>query len=264
MEEIKLPKNIQEKIEGKPYTVDDKGMSGSTVLIFDDAVLKIVKFRERNEAVIRMMRWLEEKNVPAPRVLAYEKEGEKEYLLMSKVSGKMSCDPYYMKRPEEMIKALADGMKLLWSVDISDCPRIMDLDVELKEARYRVENGLVDLENAEPETFAEGGFKDAAELLTWLEDHRPECEPVLSHGDYCLPNVLMEDGKFRGFIDLAEAGVGDKWRDIALGYRSLKHNADGTYGKTYPEIDPNRLFEELGIAPDWDKINYYILLDELF
>ena len=264
MEEIKLPKNIQEKIEGKPYTLDETGKSGSTVLIFDDAVLKIVNFRERNEAVIRMMKWLEEKNVPAPRVLAYEKEDGYEYLLMSKVSGKMSCDPYCMSRPEEMIKALADGMKLLWSVDISDCPRIMDLDVELKEAEYRVKNGLVDVEDAEPETFGEGGFKDPSELLTWLKEHHPESEPVLSHGDYCLPNVLMENGKFSGFIDLAEAGVGDKWRDIALGYRSLKHNTDGTYGKVYLDIDPNKLFDELGITPDWDKINYYILLDELF
>lgn len=26
----------------------------------------------------------------------------------------------------------------------------------------------------------------------------------------------------------------------------------------------NLLFEELGMAPDWDKIRYYVLLDELF
>lgn len=28
--------------------------------------------------------------------------------------------------------------------------------------------------------------------------------------------------------------------------------------------NPDRLFEELGMAPDWEKIRYYILLDELF
>ncbi|MBO4494731.1 MAG: aminoglycoside 3'-phosphotransferase [Clostridiales bacterium] len=264
MEDIKLPESIQEKIAGKKYTIDDIGKSESKVMIFDDAVLKIVKFRERNEKVIQMIRWMEGK-VPAPRVLAYEREGDYQYLLMSKVKGTMSCDPYYMQRPNEMIRALADGMKLLWSVDISDCPRVMDLDVELKEARSRVENGQVDLDDAEPDTFGEGGFKDPAELLSWLETHRPSCEMVLSHGDYCLPNVFIEDGKFSGFIDLPEAGIGDKWRDIALCYRSLKHNAEGSFGgAVYPDIDPNKLFTELGIEPDWDKINYYILLDELF
>ncbi|MBR3057377.1 MAG: aminoglycoside 3'-phosphotransferase [Clostridiales bacterium] len=264
MKDIKLPESIRKMIEGKTYTVDDMGKSGSKILIFDDMVLKIVKFRERNEDVVKLMRWLEGK-VPAPRVLAYEREDEYQYLLMSKVKGTMSCDPYYMNRPKEMIRALADGMKLLWSVDISDCPRVMDLDVELQEARFRVESGQVDLDDAEPETFGEGGFKDPEDLLSWLETHRPSCEKVLSHGDYCLPNVFIEDGKFCGFIDLPEAGIGDKWRDIALCYRSLKHNAEGSFGgAVYPDIDPNKLFTELGIEPDWEKINYYILLDELF
>ena len=66
MEEIKLPEGIKKRIEGKTYTMDDMGKSGSKVLIFDDAVLKIVKFRQRNEEVIKMLRWLEGK-VPAPR-----------------------------------------------------------------------------------------------------------------------------------------------------------------------------------------------------
>ena len=264
MGKINLPEGIREKIEGKDYSLDYMGKSGSKVLVFDDAVLKIVKFRERNEQIVKLMRWLEGK-IPAPRVLAYEKEGEYQYLLMSKVTGRMSCDPYYMERPKELIRVLADGMKLLWSIDISDCPRICDLDQELKDARYRVENEQIDLEDAEPETFGENGFKNATELLTWLEEHRPSIEPVFSHGDYCLPNIFIEDGRLSGFIDLPEAGVADKWRDIALCYRSLKHNANGIYGgPVYPGIDPNALFDELGIEPDWDKINYYILLDELF
>ena len=65
-------------------------------------------------------------------------------------------------------------------------------------------------------------------------------------------------------IDLGNAGVADKWRDIALCYRSLRHNADGTFGKYYPGIAPDDLFKELGIEPDWDKMRYYILLDEPF
>lgn len=102
-------------------------------------------------------------------------------------------------------------------------------------------------------------------LLSWLEANRPEEELVLSHGDFCLPNIFLEKEKLSGFIDLGRMGLADKWQDIALCYRSLKHNFEGYYGgKVYEGFDPDILFEALGIEPDWQKLNYYILLDELF
>lgn len=154
---------------------------------------------------------------------------------------------------------------MLWSVDISDCPRRRDLDTELEEARYRVENGLVDIDQTEPETFGEGGFASPSELLEWLESNKPPIEPVLSHGDFCLPNIFLNGGAVSGFIDLGDTGIGDRWRDISLCRRSLKHNFDGSYGgKVYKDFDPDMLFEKLNIEPDRNKLRYYILLDELF
>lgn len=35
-------------------------------------------------------------------------------------------------------------------------------------------------------------------------------------------------------------------------------------GKVYEDFKPEMLFEKLGLEPDWEKINYYLLLDELF
>ena len=177
----------------------------------------------------------------------------------------MSCDEYYLEHPDELLKILSKALNMLWDTDISDCPVRRDLDDELKEARRRIDNDLVDTEDTEPETFGEGGFKDPEELLSWLIDNRPESEPVLSHGDFCLPNIFVRDGKVSSFIDLGGTGIADKWKDIALCYRSLKHNFDGTYGgKVYPDFNPDMLFDALGIEPDREKIRYYILLDELF
>lgn len=46
---------------------------------------------------------------------------------------------------------------------------------------------------------------------------------------------------------------------------SLTNNLDGGYGgKARKKLDVNKFFNKLGIVPDWDKIRYYILLDELF
>lgn len=128
-----------------------------------------------------------------------------------------------------------------------------------------MENNLVDLDNVEPTTFGKDGFKNPAELLGWLYDHMPEEEPVLSHGDYCLPNLFGIHDQMTGYIDLGRTGIADKWCDIAICYRSLSHNFSGRYhGASYSGYDETGLFRELGIEPDWEKLHYYILLDELF
>lgn len=262
--EFKIPDSVNMLIGGKPYVFDDIGMSGSKIMIFDDCVLKIVNYRKENEDTVQMMKWLEGK-IPGPKVICYEKDSAHQYLLMSKVPGKMSCDEYFLEHPQELLALLAKALKMLWSVDISDCPRNRDIDAELQEAKYRIENNLVDLDNVEPTTFGEGGFKNPQALLEWLEENRPDYEPVLSHGDFCLPNIFIEDGKISGFIDLGDTGIGDKWRDIALCYRSLQHNFDGSFGgKVYPDFNPDMLFDALGIEPNREKLRYYILLDELF
>lgn len=264
MMQLNVPQKIKGLIANKPYSVDEIGMSGNQVLIFEDMVLKIENSSDSIDQQVQMMQWLEEK-AAVPKVLAYEIENEKSYLLMSKISGVMSCDTYYLEHSQELLKALASGLKMLWEVDITDCPVVRDVDAVLKDARERVEKDLVDVEDAEPTTFGKGGYESPQHLLEWLENHRPAFEPVLSHGDYCLPNVFLENGQIKGFIDLGRAGVGDKWNDIALCYRSLKHNFDGTYGgKVYEDFNPDLLFMELGIEPEWDKIKWYLLLDELF
>lgn len=264
MERIKIPSKIRSFIETRTFIVDNIGMSDNQVLIFDDMVLKIGDNAASMAEQVQMMQWLEGK-LPVPRVLAFEEANGKGYLLMTRIEGEMSCSTYYLEHPDILLEALVCGLKLLWEVDIRECPCVRDLDTVLQEAHYQVENGLVDLENADEATFGKEGFESPRHLLAWLEDNRPTYEPVFSHGDYCLPNVFLEKGQIKGFIDLDRSGVCDKWKDIALCYRSLKHNFDGTYGgKVYRDFQPELLFEKLGIAPDWDKINYYLLLDELF
>ncbi len=85
----------------------------------------------------------------------------------------------------------------------------------------------------------------------------PYVRDMLCIYDYCLPNVFFHKGKVTGFIDLGRAGISDKCQDIALCVRSLEHNLKN---KKYTDL----LFQCLNIEPNYEKINYYILLDELF
>ena len=258
-----IPESILRKIAGKEYVCDDIGRSGSSVLMFEDMVLKIETESEEARRAAAMMQWLEGR-IPAPELLEWTTCGGMSYTLMTRVRGEMACVPRYMERPKKLAKLLAHGLRMLWETEASECPVKNGLNEKLALARMRVEQGLVDVEDAEPGTFSPGGFASPRELLIWLEENRPEEEMVLSHGDFCLPNIYLKDGCVSGFVDLGRSGAADKWQDIALCWRSLMANADGTYGCRYGGYDRSLLFDELGIEPDWEKVRYFILLDELF
>ena len=166
--EFILPDKIKKIIDGMAYQLDDVGKSDSCVYIFDEMVLKIEKRNARNDETIEVMKFLDGK-ILVPKVICYEFDENYQYLLMSRITGKMACDEYYLEHPEELLQILADTLKELWSIDTKTCPRIRDIDVELAEAKYQVENNLVDLDDVEPTTFSKDGFKDPFELLEWLK-----------------------------------------------------------------------------------------------
>ncbi len=254
----RFPERIKSLVGEKKYTVNDIGMSGGSVYIYDDMVLKAGVQSAQDERCVRIMQWLDGK-LPVPRVICCESSDGFTYLLMSRIKGRMSCDEHYMNQPELLVRLLAECVDMLWRTDISDCPVTRDLSAELADARARVENGLADTQS-----IAQYGFSSPLELLEYLEKNRPSDDPVFSHGDLCLPNIFFDDDHISGFIDLGDAGIADRYRDLALLARSLRHNSDGTYGKVFEGITEEMLFSELGISPDREKMRYYLLLDELY
>lgn len=257
---LNCPQKIKDSIGNRKYEEDSVGMSDSQVILFDDIVLKIQQSNDETVNEIKMMKWLRN-IVPVPELIAAETENGTSFILMSKVKGKMLCDEAFTKSPEKLLSFLTDGLKMLWSTDIKNCPCNNTLDFRLSAARYNVENGLVDIDNTEPETFGENGFKSPEELLIWLENNKPKEELSLTHGDFSLQNIFAENDKISGFIDLGKAGIADKWQDIAICYRGLKHILNSNQNC---KIHPDMLFEKLGIEKDETKLKYYILLDELF
>ena len=47
---------------------------------------------------------------------------------------------------------------------------------------------------------------------------------VLLHGDYCLPNIMLNNWQFSGFIDVGNGGRGDRHIDLFWGIWSLNFN----------------------------------------
>lgn len=256
-----LPPFIRSLLPAEDYTPDRIGCSHSQVLLFSDRVLKIQPpgTIQRNERA--MLTWLEGRLI-VPRVLACEEMGDRQYLLISRLTGSMACDPVWMKRPHALAEALAGALHTFWSVEPTGCPSVISLEEKLSLARRNVELGDID---PAPATFGPGGFSSPDALLRYLEDNRPDQgRDVLTHGDFCLPNIFLSPAGRPGYIDLGLAGVGDPWQDIALCHRSLTSNLAGRYGNPAWPGDSDELFSALGLAKDRERLNYYLLLDELF
>ena len=93
-------------------------------------------------------------------------------------------------------------------------------------------------------------------VLEFLKSNKFNDEICFSHGDTSLPNIFASQDKFTGFIDVGECGLADKWFDLAICEKSIKRN----YGEKY--ID--EFYKELNIIPEREKIDYYLLMMELY
>lgn len=58
---------------------------------------------------------------------------------------------------------------------------------------------------------------------------------VLLHGDYCLPNVLVHEGRLSGLVDVGGAGLGNPEDDLAAGVWTLQYNYGKGFARTFLE-----------------------------
>ena len=215
--------------------------------------LKIQPALQGLEREYKILFWLKDK-LPVPEILYFDSYNGFDYLLMTEIDGEMLCSDNSLSKPEETVKLLADGIKMLSSIPIDECPFDNSLEIKLKDALYNIENNLVDISNWEKNN----NFSTPKKLLDYLKNNKPRTYmPVFTHGDYCLPNIFCKGDKISGFIDLGRGGISDIYQDIAICVRSLRHNFRTD---NYIEL----LFKYLDMEPDWERIDYYILLDELF
>jgi aminoglycoside phosphotransferase len=199
------------------------------------------------------LEWLKTR-LPAPEVLFFEESEKTDFLLLSAISGVDASSGDSLKSDIlQVIEQLTNGLKMIHAVSIKDCPFDERIDCKIERAEKMLINGLVDENDFDEIRLG----RSAQDLFQELIENKPRDEDlVFTHGDYCAPNIILKNGKLSGFVDWGNAGVADRFQDLALLSRSVAYN----FGKEYEES----VFEFYGVEPDRQKIYFYRLLDEFF
>jgi aminoglycoside 3'-phosphotransferase-2 len=262
-----LPPPLSADLAKHPRAEVSTGESGASVLRFDrptgaSVYLKSLPIDRSARPLFdeaERLGWMHAVGLPVPAVLQYHEWKGREYLLLTALPGTDAAAPRPDDRRSALVAALAAGLKLLHGTNISACPFDASRRVRVADAKARLAAGLV----REREFDAVRQGRSAVDLHAELLASQPAIEErVFTHGDYCLPNVLLQDdgaGGYRvsGFVDCGHAGVADPYQDLALCARSIAFN----FG---PEWVPT-LFARYGIERvDEVRLRWYQLLDEFF
>ena len=161
------------------------------------------------------------------RVLGYVNDGQ-DWLLTEKIPGDDCVAAKYLEQPERLCDTIAEQLAALHEIDFTGCPVPNQFENYAAMARR---HAVCDADHA---------IIDTAKRV--LETN------TLLHGDYCLPNIILKDWAFSGFIDFDQGGVGDRHIDIFWGAWTLQFNLKtdkyrqrffDAYGRT--KIDEEKL-----------------------
>ncbi len=144
-----------------------------------------------------------------------------DWLLTARVKGEDCTHQDYLDEPTRLCDLLAERLRLLHETDGADCPVQNRMRAYMALAEENHARGAYDLsyyEDYDPRATADGVWQVAREYSRYFKND------TLLHGDYCLPNILLDGWRFSGFIDLGNGGVGDRHVDLYWGAWTLRFN----------------------------------------
>ena len=140
---------------------------------------------------------------------------------------------HYLEDPKRLCQVMADTLRRLHSFSIEGNHSTGNMPISLRHQRY--------LDSAGGEI--DGGYYDESVLMdrypirskqeAWqiMQENKHHLRAdTLIHGDYCLPNVVLDKQEREGgypcttLIDVALAGMGDRHIDLYWAIWSLQYN----------------------------------------
>jgi kanamycin kinase len=154
-------------------------------------------------------------------VIEYVTEDGADWLLTSAISGEDCTHAEYLSDPKRLARTTGTLLRALHEIKPENCPaknRVAEY-LALAEANYQ--SGNYDKSNF-PDSFGYRSAEEAYEVLS-SGKHLLKSDTLI-HGDYCLPNVILNDWKLSAFIDVDHGGIGDRHIDLFWGAWTLWFN----------------------------------------
>lgn len=257
-----VPASMSAELTGYKWARDTVGESGGSVYRLygktnaPDLYLKHGMNAVADDMTDEMvrLRWLT-RYIPVPAVAHFVRTPDEAWLLMTAMPGK-TAHQILEERPEArpaVVDALATFLRRLHAIPVSECPFNSDHAYRVNRARLRIDSDLVEVDDFDDERegwTAEQVWGAMHNLLPFASD------PVVTHGDFSLDNLLMVEDEVVGCIDVGRVGIADRYQDLAILWNFL-----GEFDSSLQE----RLFQAYGIAdPDQGKLQFHLMLDEFF
>lgn len=224
------------------------GLDGTVQFLKAEDALPLAELPDE----IARLHWMQVQGLPCPRVIDTLQADGRHWLLMSAMPGRDLAVAEGLSA-QQTVALLAQALQSLHRLPVQSCPFDHRLEHRLQDASQRAEAGLVDMDDLDEER---QGISVQV-LVDELYASRPEQEDlVVTHGDACLPNFMVDQGRFSGFIDCGRLGVADRYQDLALTARSIERNLGGQWLAPF--------FEQYGVKPDAKRLAFFCLLDEFF
>lgn len=256
---LDLPESLLARLD--PASVGDVGrgrLSNRLIRVVDrlagPAYLKVAKGSTaavdlRSEA--DRLRWIAGR-LPVPDVLFFE-EGEVTCLLLTEVPGAPAHARIDDLGPTAVLAMLAETLREIHELPIEDCPFDGLFDLEIRRAERRLLEGLVD-----EAQFVDTVGQAPGETLEWLRKRRNLLtDAVFTHGDFCMPNVMIDEGRVSGVLDWGLAGVADRHRDFMSVQVTLRRNLGPEWAAPFHEM-----YGEVEV--DQQRVELYSVLNLYF
>lgn len=222
----KVPKEIYKYLD-KTKIYNKTFSNKSKVFHIKDKGVYIKIGRKLDEEKLNTM-YFYKKGI-AGEVLDFAQDEDYDYLVTREILGDNGIQNKHLENPKKLAENFGMHLRMIHAMDIKESPQKYIMQTLIETAK---ENALTSNVNMQS-FFYKNGFTPQKGLLM-LEDLKNCYEnDVFIHGDYCLPNIIMEDYRFKGIIDLDSCGIGDRHYDLCCGLWSLRHNLKS---KEYEEV----------------------------
>ncbi len=146
---------------------------------------------------------------------------DRDWMLTERVAGEDCTFDQYREDPKRLCDTIATLLRSLHETAYTDCPVPNRIETYLDTADKNYKSGLFDT-HIFTEEFT---FPTASSAWEYLQKNKHYLKnDTLIHGDYCLPNIILDNWRFSGFIDLGNGGVGDRHIDLFWGAWTLWFN----------------------------------------